>query len=234
MGRDDPDRYSDEDVALILRKATELAGQSDVRGDAAGDLSLEEIKAIGGEVGIDPALIEQAARLVPRRRAETVFERLIGGPSRHRIDARFPTALTQESATHLLSAVRAETDRQGQGQADAAGMSWHSEQGASKVSVTAHSDQDGTTVRVAVDRTQTFLQSAVFVLMLIFLWFWFNAEDVASLSDLIVLLGVPVGGLAAARALWASSTRAIEERATALLGTVSRSLADSSGESGAE
>lgn len=221
-------------MALILQKATELAGRSDVAADHAADLSLEDIKAIGAEVGIDPALIEQAARIVPRRRAESAFERLIGGPLRHRVDAHFPIALTQESATHLLSAVRAETAKEGKGQADASGMSWHSEPGARRVSVTAHSDRDGTEVRVGVDRTGAFFPFAILALMVIFSWFWFFTEDIESLSDLLILLTVPVGGLAIARSLWASSTRAIDGRTTALLNTVSRSLADSGGESGDE
>ncbi len=234
MGRDDPDRYSDEDVALILRKATELAGRSDVDAHAAADLSLGEIKAIGAEVGIDPALIEQAARLVPRRPTESAFERIIGGPLRHRVDARFPMALTQESATHLLSAVRAEIDKQGQGQADGAGMSWHSEPGPGRVSVTAHSEDDGTTVRVAVDRTSVVLPFVLLVLMAIIAWFAIVAEDIESFGDLLGWLMASAGGLAIARAVWASSTRAIEARTTSLLEAVSRSLADSKSETGDE
>ena len=53
-------------------------------------------------------------------------------------------------------------------------------------------------------------------------------------GDLLEWLILPVGGLAIARAFWASSARAIEERTTALLDTVSRSLADPAGESGDE
>ena len=221
-------------MALILRKATELAGRSGVAPVSTADLSLAEIKEIGVEVGIDPAFIERAARLVPRREAESPLERLIGGPVHHRVEARFPIALTQERATHLLSAVRADTDKQGQGQADSAGISWHSEPGIQRVSVTAHSDQDGTTVRVGVDRTSMIVQVGIIVLMAIIGWVWVVLEDIQSLGDLLEWLLVSAGSLAIARAFWASSTRAIEERTTALLDTVSRSLADPAGESGDE
>ena len=74
------------------------------------------------EVGIDPALIDRAARLIPRLRAESLFERLIGGPIKHRHEAQLPTRLTEARSTHLLSAVRAHVDKQGEGQADASGM----------------------------------------------------------------------------------------------------------------
>lgn len=227
----DPDRYSDEDLALILHKATELARRSEVRADPSAGLSLEEIKAIGAEVGIDPALIERAARLVPRRSSKTLFERIIGGPWRHRVDLQFPTALTQDGATHLLSAVRAATDKQGQGQADAAGMSWHSEPAASRVSVTAHADHEGTNVHVVVDRSTAFIPVAVMGLMAMIFWAFVMARDVESLVDLFLYLSPAAGGLAIARALWASSTRAIEERTTALLNAVRRSMAESSPDS---
>jgi hypothetical protein len=66
--------------------------------------------------------------------------------------------------------------------------------------------------------------------MLIVTWFFVFAEDVASLGDLFVLLGTPAAGLAVARALWTSSTRRLEERATGLLDVVGRSFAASVGE----
>lgn len=217
-------------MALILRKATELAGRPDVETDAASsELSLAEIKAIGAEVGIDPALIERAARLVPRDRPKSVVERLMGGPLRHSVDAQFPVTLNPDSATHLLSAVRAETGKQGQGQADAAGMSWHSEPGMNRLSLTAHSDRDGTTVRVGVDRAQGIMLFVTVALMAISAWSLIVIEDIESLGDLLEWLILPVGILAIARALWASSTRAIEGRTAALLDAVRRSLADPGG-----
>lgn len=235
LSRDDPERYSDEDVDLILRKATELAGQPDLEaGETSSDLSLAEIKAIGAEVGIDPDLIERAARLVPRDRPKTVVERIMGGPLRHSVEAEFPVALTEESATHLLSAVRAETDKQGEGQADAAGMSWHSEPGPSRVSVTAHSDDEVTTVRIGVDRTAVIIPFVVLVLMAVLGWFFLAMDDIESLGDLLEWLVLAAGGLAISRAAWAYSTRAIEARTTALLNAVSRPLADPEGESGDE
>jgi hypothetical protein len=113
-------------------------------------------------------------------------------------------------------------------------MSWHSEPAASRVSVTAHADHDGTKVRVAVDRTAALIPFAVMGLMAIIFWLLISAEEVESLGDLFLYLAIPAGGVAIARALWASSTRAIEERTTALLNAVSRSIAESSPDSGDE
>jgi hypothetical protein len=71
-------------------------------------------------------------------------------------------------------------------------------------------------------------------LMAIIFWLLISAEEVESLGDLFLYLAIPAGGVAIARALWASSTRAIEERTTALLNAVSRSIAESSPDSGDE
>ena len=121
--------YSDEELALILHKAAELAKPSNAAGDSSSGLSLEEIKAVAAEVGLDPALIERAARLIPQGPRESRFVRLIGGPLQHRPDVHFPTKLTDERAAHLLSAVRATVEREGEGQANSSGMSWHSKTG---------------------------------------------------------------------------------------------------------
>ncbi len=181
------------------------------------------------EVGIDPALIDRAARLIPRHRAESLFERLIGGPIKHRNEAQLPTRLTEARSTHLLSAVRAHVDKQGEGQADAAG----SEPDGSRISVTAHAEGDGTRVRVAVDRRLAFGTLAFLTQFVIVMSIWIGIESVDSYLDALALFGIPlVGGLAIARALWASSTRAIQERASALLDTLGQSLTDTDVESG--
>ncbi len=185
------------------------------------------------EVGIDPALIDRAARLIPRRRAESLFERLIGGPIKHRNEAQLPTRLTEARSTHLLSAVRAHVEKQGEGQADAAGMSWYSEPDGSRISVTAHAEGDGTRVRVAVDRRLAFGTLAFLTQFVIVMSIWIGIGSVDSYLDALALFGIPlVGGLAIARALWASSTRAIQERASALLDTLGQSLTDTDVESG--
>ncbi len=122
--------YGDEELALILHKAEELARASNAGGDSSSGLSLEDIKTVGAEVGFDPSLIERAARLTPQGAKESRLECLIGGPLQHRRDVRVPTKLTVERSAHLLSTVRATVEEQGEGQSDASGMSWRSKGGA--------------------------------------------------------------------------------------------------------
>ena len=148
----DKKAYTDREFALILSKASELASSSDSAEHPSGGFSLEEMKAIAVEAGLDPVLIERAARLVAVGSSESRLERVLGGPLKHRLDAHFATKLTEERTAHLLSVVRAAVEKQGEGEANLAGMSWNSVGEGSQIFVTAHAEGEGTRVRVTVDR----------------------------------------------------------------------------------
>ena len=47
--------------------------------------------AIAGELGLDPVLIERAARLMPVESNVSRLESVLGGPLRHRLDIHLPT-----------------------------------------------------------------------------------------------------------------------------------------------
>jgi hypothetical protein len=59
MSADDSRRFTDREVALVLRKAAEIEETSGAAG--GGGLSLRDLQDIGKEVGISPAAIAQAA-----------------------------------------------------------------------------------------------------------------------------------------------------------------------------
>ena len=65
---DDERRYSDEEFALILRRAVEIEGRPTPEPEAptlplppSDGLTLTEIQEIAGEAGIDPAAVAEAA-----------------------------------------------------------------------------------------------------------------------------------------------------------------------------
>ena len=91
---DDQRVYSDEEFALILRKATELA-RAEPRTPSSAGLTLTEMKAAAAQVGLDPALVERAARLLAARATASPLERLTGGPVRYDHEARFPIKLDE-------------------------------------------------------------------------------------------------------------------------------------------
>lgn len=195
------------------------------------------MKAIAAEAGLDPVLVERAARLMPPGTSESRLERVLGGPLKHRLDAHFATTLTEERASHLLSAVRSAVEKQGEGEANSAGMSWHSVGEGSQMFATAHTEGDGTRVRVTVDRreglvvigTSTLIGAlAVGIATVVGL----EVVEFASVPVGWALLGSGVAGsLALGRAVWVSTTGRVRENMAALMDTISRSLAETDSES---
>jgi len=193
------------------------------------------MKAIAEELGMDPVLIERAAILVPADSSESGLERVLGGPVKHRLDAYFATKLTEERAAHLLSAVRAAAEQQGEGDANASGMSWHSVGDGSQVLVNAHTEGEGTRVRVMMDRRGGLAIIGTFSLLGalsvgIVTLVGLEALDVGSYVVGWTIFGSAVAGvLATGRAVWASNTRKIRDHLSTLMVTVSRSLEDDGG-----
>ena len=234
---EDKKEYTEQEFALILSKASELARSPDVGERPPSGFSLAEMKAIAAEAGLDPVLIERAARLMPVDGGESRLSRVLGGPVKHRRDAHFETRLTEEKTAQLLSAVRAAVEMQGHGDANSSGMSWNSGGEGSQIFVTAHTEGEGTRVRVTVDRARVLIGTAFISLI--------GGLAVAGMTGVIgVSLGVPevavrvgslvggvVGSLALGRAVWVSTTRGIRAKVDALMDTVSRSLAESGSES---
>ncbi len=142
----EPRVYTEREFALILAKAAELAGSSPSAEGRADGLLLDDVKAIAAEVGLDPALVERAAHLVPQVSRGSLLERMAGGPLSSDVDLYFPVEFTQDGAEHLLAVLRSTLGRHGEGEATASGMSWS----AGVVHASAHREGDGTRVRVVV------------------------------------------------------------------------------------
>lgn len=188
------------------------------------------MKAIAQELGLDPLLVERAARLTPVDQGETLFERFLGGRVWHRREAHLEVGLTDDRTHHLLSLVKAAVEQQGEGEANSAGMSWHSVGEGSQLFVTAHTEGKGTRVRVTVDRRGAIVGGAVFTIIGAFTPFFAAlviGETIGFPSPVVgwgfVLIGVS-SVLAFARSLWISTSRATRTKVDNLMDTVSRSL----------
>ena len=59
---DDQRVYSDEEFALILRKAAELASRGESPAASQAGLTLTEMKSAAAQASLDPALVERAMR----------------------------------------------------------------------------------------------------------------------------------------------------------------------------
>lgn len=221
--------YSDEEFAVILRTAAELASRAEQTGFSSSGLTVAEMKLAAAQAGLDPALVERAARLLVTRAAESPLERLIGGPFRHEHGARFSIALDEQTAARLLSAVRISTDYHSSdpGYSSALGMAWKASGSGDVLSVAARPDSDGTSVSVVVDRRGTFVLVGVLSSLAMFFTVSFAAFALAPESPALGVGGlvVGIGGiLAAARGYWVSSTRKVRERVGVVLDAIGETV----------
>lgn len=228
---DDQRVYSDQEFALILRQVAELGSRAEPPGASSAGLTLTEMKAIAAEVGLAPALVERAARMLPFTTTASPLERLIGGPLRHDHEVRFPIELDENRAALLLSAVRIRAGLAGcrdVGHSGSMGMTWHDGGDTEALRVTARPEEDGTAVSVVLDRRATLGVVAMFSGMVMFLTGLFAATALHPEAPALGYGGLiaGIGGvLAVARGYWASSTRKARERISAVMDAIGQTLA---------
>jgi hypothetical protein len=226
----DPRVYSDEEFALILRKAAELASRAESPAASSAGLTLTEMKSAAAQAGLDPALVERAARLLAVRVTASPIERLIGGPLRHNHEARFAIKLDEHSAALLLSAVRITAGLAGRrdvGHSSSMGMTWHDGGDTESLSITARPEEDGTALSVALDRRGTFgvvamlSGIAMFFAVLFGVFALYPEAPALGLGGCIAGIG---GALAVARGYWASSTRKVRERISVVMDAIGQTI----------
>lgn len=164
----DERRYSEEEFAEILRRASELQsppdGESpDAKGSSGGALqrprgmSLAEITSIAREVGIEPDLIRKAAAAVGSRRV------LIEGisPDRFVLKQSVPGEMDRDDLARVLTAVRDTAGLHGETTSTVSGLEW---KGGEVIGTVVSADTlDGKTeFRVAVDANSAKVLSHLF------------------------------------------------------------------------
>lgn len=231
---DDRRIYSDEEFALILRKAAELAEPvAAAQGHSPDGLTLAEMKAAAAQAGIDPALVERAARLFRTNAtaAPSFMARLMGGGARLGGEGHFPIVLDEAGAARLLSAVRIVVGRSGDGHSGPTGMTWRSsDDGGSVLSLTALAHPEGTSVTVDLDRRGTLVVGGALTLAGSFMALIFGATVMGEIAPGLELLGGLAGAgvvLAVARSYWASSSRTAHARLNRILDSLSQFLTQS-------
>lgn len=227
---DDQRVYSDEEFALILRKAAELASRAESPAASSAGLTLAEMKSAAAQAGLDPALVERAARMLAAAATVSPLERLTGGPLRHHHEARFPIKLDENSAALLLSAVRITAGLAGKqdvGHSSSMGMTWHDGGDTESLSITARPEGDGSAVSVALDRRGTLavvaMSSGMAMFFSVLFGFFALYPESPALGVGGIIAGVG-GALAVARGYWASSTRKVRERISVVMDAIGQTL----------
>ena len=75
-------KFSDEEVALIIKRAAELQQTEQVEQEPASTMSLAEVEQIASEAGIDPRLIRRAAQGLERPQEVNRPSAFAGAPTR--------------------------------------------------------------------------------------------------------------------------------------------------------
>jgi hypothetical protein len=224
---DDQRVYSDEEFALILRQATEWVNRAEAHGPSSSGLTLGEMKAAAAQAGLDPELVERAARILLPNTSPSGFERLTGGPIRHCRELHFPVTLDEAGAARLLATVQIRADQPGNGGSSPMGMFWHAQDEMEVLSVTARPEEGGTSITVRFDRLGTFavvqlgillgFLAAVFGGMVI-------AGEVGTVAGAVASVSGTSGIVALARGYWASSTKRGRERIIGVMDALGQSI----------
>lgn len=225
-------RYSEEEFALILRKASEL---QESPGDRigrreGGGFSLEEIQSIAQEAGIDPAAVTRAASLIgvmeweeKRGLAAAIF----GGPSTFHLDSEIPGRLPPEEVGRVLEEIRRAAEHQGDAKEVLGGVEWKTVGELSAINVNISPRGDRTSIQIVGDRgpaggaTFVFPMAAAAILTGAL---GASFEPTTALG-IIGLVGGTLGtGFLTARTLWSSSTKKFRKRLTRLMDRLSQTV----------
>lgn len=183
---DDPRHYTDEETALILRRAAELQEPREGPRSARG-LTLAEIQQIACEVGIDPAAVAEAAALVSGGERDR-WGRLIGAPTRFRYERTVSGDVPDPAWAALVEEIRQVLGKPGQVGHVPGALEW------------VHEDENGDSVRVGVTsragttRVELHARRGNEAAMLLML--------PATAGVLLAMLGGGLSGLEAGPELW--------------------------------
>ncbi len=140
-------RYDDDEVAVILHRAAEVAATDRDRG-ADGGLTLAELKEIGAEAGIDASRIEEAAKEMAVRRGEPPPPLPVGFSPTEQLERLVPGRLDPKTLPQLLDLIRTEFARHGIVEEVLGGMEWRASSVMGGRYVSIRRDGDATRVRV--------------------------------------------------------------------------------------
>jgi hypothetical protein len=222
----DADRkFSDEEFALILRKASELQDRPATAEGMSRGISLDEMKAIAQEVGIDPGAVDRVVAMMPHAESEGAISRLMGGPTKYRLEHTARGTVGEADVARLLDAVRKASGHHGKVEYGPQGFEWSTVGEVSQIFVTAVPGKDGTHVRVTADRGPAS-----------FLTFFFNflgwmvaagitgavVDPESAAVGAAIFSGGALGGIAQGRVVWAKTTKRLREKLHRIMAAVTR------------
>ncbi len=186
----DERKFTEQEVHEILKKAVEKAPAGALV--KSEGLSLAELKAIGGEVGIDPARLEDAARAIALGGGNRP-NRILGGPTVLHFERKVEGELDPRDTTEILSRIRRTMGRQGEVNEIHGSLEWSDKSDSGERYVTLSSRDGTTTIRSSANLSQaavvTYLPAGMLGLIASFAGL---AKFAKSGSEVALILGLTV------------------------------------------
>jgi len=100
-------RYSEKEVGLILRRATEFQRSEPSAADPTG-LTLAELEEVASEVGIDPAYLRRAAAELEAGAGSGPWDKFLGGPLAFVLERTIPGEFPESRFEELVPLMQAD------------------------------------------------------------------------------------------------------------------------------
>ncbi|MFC1662144.1 hypothetical protein ACFL3S_11965 [Gemmatimonadota bacterium] len=223
-------RYSEEEFALILRKASEIQERPGHRPGSREGLSLEEIQSIAREAGIHPDAISRAASLLGAAEWEEkagLAAAIFGGPGKYHLDFEIPGRLPPEERGRILEVIRRVAEHQGEAKEVLGGVEWKTVGELSAINVNVSPRGDRTSIQIVGNRDAAGGVTFVFPMAgaAILVGALGGILEPTSAAGIISLItGLLGGGFILSRSLWVRGGKAFRKKLTrimdALAGTV--------------
>ncbi len=230
--------YSDEELGLIVQRASQLQDQaSETRANALPartvppslprGLTLQAVKEIAGEVGVEARFVDQAAASLLIDSEKTGFDLVIGGPIIHEVLVPFGGALARSELAEVVDLIRTLSGGEGEVREVLGSVEWRSVDGVIGTKVTVETGEEGGTVRVRSDASGlaalTWIGSGT--AGVIAAGFAVEALQPGSTAGVVAILGTGGGiGAGLARSIWSRATRALRHRSERLRDELARHL----------
>jgi hypothetical protein len=191
-------------------------------------MSLDEMKAIAAEAGLDPDLVERAAHLIPSTSRDSLLQRLTGGPFARDGELHLPVPLSRDRAEHLVAILRATAGTHGEGEVTSAGLSWASRETAELLHVSAYATDQGTKLRIVVDNRRRLVTPFIiggmgaFLSVMVAMSVGSSAESFATWLPYVILFG----GVSGAAAVVRTALQRIGRRTQTTLGRLLDAVRD--------
>jgi len=222
-------RYSEEEFALILRKASEIqdSPKGGGKGGAGSGLTLDEIRSVANEAGIDPVAVSRAAALLGTMEWEErsgLSAAIFGAPGKFHLDFEVPGKLPPEELGRILELIRRSAEHQGEAAEVLGGVEWKTVGELSAINVNITPRGDATSIQIVGDRsgagavtfTVPLTVSAILVGAL-----GAAFEPTSAVGIVSLVSGILGGGFLFARTLWVTGGRSFHKKLSRLMDAVS-------------